>query len=142
MVGGSCLCGNVKFNLDVDPEAADMQTKACHCRPCRKITGAVASLNLNVPAKAFTLTSGKLKTVKTKHVDEGFEFSLSFCPECGSPIYAIPHGLGAQDVLVIQVGTLDDASVLEKVPAVEMNVKHRLQWVKEVEGAEQREKYG
>ncbi|OAP57078.1 hypothetical protein AYL99_09191 [Fonsecaea erecta] len=141
MVEGSCLCGSVRFTLDIDPGAAETQTKACHCRPCRKITGAFTSLNLTVPSKAFALTNGSLKTVKTTHADEGFEFALAFCPDCGSPIYAVPYWAGPQDILVIQVGTLDDADVLEKVPAVEMNVKHRLGWVKDVEGAEQKEKY-
>ncbi|EXJ72136.1 uncharacterized protein A1O5_04640 [Cladophialophora psammophila CBS 110553] len=137
MIEGSCLCGNVKFNLDIESD----QTKTCHCRPCRKITGAVMSLNLTVSSKSFSLTNGTLKTVKTTHCDEGFEFSLAFCQECGSPVYAVPHWAGAQDILVIQVGTLDDANVLQRAPAVEMNVKQRLGWVKEVEGAEQKEKY-
>jgi len=30
---------------------------------------------------------------------------------------------------------------LEKAPASEMNVKHRLEWVKKVDGAEQKQKY-
>ncbi|KIW27143.1 uncharacterized protein PV07_06910 [Cladophialophora immunda] len=141
MVRGSCLCGHVTYNLDIDLHVAQMETKTCHCRPCRKITGAFTSLNLTVPSTSFALTNGSLKTVKTTHVDEGFEFSLAFCPECGSPIYAVPHGPGLRDILVIQVGTLDDVNLLQKAPTVEMNVMHRLGWVKEVEGAEQKEKY-
>lgn len=111
----------------------------CHCRPCRKITGGTTSLNLTVPATAFILKSGSLKTVTTRHIDEGFEYSLSFCEECGIPIYAVPQFL--PDKRVIQVGTLDDVGLLEQKPATEINVKHRLGWVGEVDGAEQRQKY-
>ena len=156
MVEGSCLCGSVKFNLDIDPNTANnevcklkspqasirllkIQTKVCHCRPCRKITGGFSSLNLTIPADAFKLTNGTLKTVKSTHVDEGFEFSLTFCPECGSPIYAVPAG--PRDIVIIQVGTLDTGGVLERVPTTELNVKHRLGWVQNVEGAKQNEKY-
>lgn len=168
---GSCLCGNVNFVLDIDPSTANavstfpgvpgpkinhsmnfgsqecacvgVQTSLCHCRPCRKITGGTTSLNLTVPSKAFQLTSGSgaLKTVKTKHMDEGFEFSLSFCPECGSPIYAVPHFEPQPDIVVVQAGTLDDVSSLEKTPATELNVKHRLPWVAQIDGAAQKEKY-
>ena len=108
---------------------------------CRKITGGVTSLNLTVPTSAFKLTSGILKTVRTKHVDEDFDFSLAFCGDCGSPIYVVPHWQPQPDIVVIQVGTLDNVSLLELRPKVELNVKHRLQWVEQLEGSEQRQAY-
>ncbi|KIW90065.1 uncharacterized protein Z519_09496 [Cladophialophora bantiana CBS 173.52] len=139
-VEGSCLCGNVKFSLDVTPDAAN-PTSVCHCRPCRKISGSTTSLNLTVPTEAFTLTSGSLKTVKTKHMDEGFEFSLSFCPACGSPIYAVPHFMPELDIVVVQAGTLDEVAPLLKTPATELNVAHRLPWQTRIGAAAQKEKY-
>jgi hypothetical protein len=94
---------------------------------------------LTVASTAFSLNSGILKTVTTKHIDEGFEFSLSFCEDCGSPIYASPKFL--LDKLVIQVGVLDDVDLLEQTPVVELNVKHRLRWAHPIDEAKQREKY-
>ncbi|KIV82926.1 hypothetical protein PV11_04991 [Exophiala sideris] len=138
MMKGSCLCGKVTFNLDIDPAVLN-HTQVCHCRPCRKITGATTSLNLTVSATAFVLKSGNLKTVTTKHIDEGFEYSLSFCEDCGSPIYAVPQSV--PDKRVMQVGTLDDIELLEQKPTAELNVKHRLGWVGQIDGAEQKEKY-
>jgi hypothetical protein len=87
------------------------------------------------------LASGNLKTVRTKHVDEGFEFSLSFCEDCGSPIYAVPHSTPQPEIVIIQVGTLDDISLLEKAPVAELNVRHRLAWIQPIDGAAQKEKY-
>jgi hypothetical protein len=87
------------------------------------------------------LTSGNLKTLKTKHVDEGFEFSLSFCEECGSAIYAVPHPPPQPDIVIIQAGTIDDVDVLDKPPVTELNVKHRLGWIHPIDGAEQRVRY-
>jgi hypothetical protein len=45
------------------------------------------------------------------------------------------------DMIFIQVGTLDDASTLEGIPSVELNVKHTLPWVYAVKGTEQRQAY-
>ncbi|KIV86885.1 hypothetical protein PV11_02467 [Exophiala sideris] len=94
---------------------------------------------MTVPATAFILNSGTLKTVKTQHMDEGFDFALSFCEDCGSPIYAEAQFL--PDKRIIQVGTLDDEEYLQQIPAAELNVNHRLHWIKPVDNAGQREKY-
>ena len=108
---------------------------------CRKITGASTSVNLDIPKANFRLTSGDLKRIRTTHKDEGFEFSIAFCGDCGSPIVAEPHLEGFEDVVIIQVGTLDDPQVLESNPAVELNTQHRLAWNTAVEGAEQKIAY-
>ncbi len=81
---------------------------------------------MTVPSSTFSLNSGELKIARTKHVDEEFEASLAFCPDCGSPIYAIPHWDGWGDDLVIQVGCLDEEEVLKLEPKTELNVKCRL----------------
>lgn len=94
---------------------------------------------MTVPATDFILDGGSLKSCTTKHFDEDFEYSLFFCEDCGSPVYARP--LWLPDKCVIQVGLLDDMELLEKTPKVELNVKHRFQWLQPVHGAEQREKY-
>ena len=80
-----------------------------------------------------------MRSKTLKHIDEGFRYTLFFCEECGSPIYAEPAS--QSDKFVIQVGTLDDVELLERTPAVELNVKHRLGWTRPIETAEQREKY-
>ncbi|KAK5300143.1 hypothetical protein LTR99_006890 [Exophiala xenobiotica] len=143
---GSCLCGNVKFSLTIDPDPNPdgnvTSTSICHCRACRKITGGTTSVNLTVPSTSFILDSGTLKAITTKHVDEGFDFSLSFCEGCGSPIYAVPLPQARPEVKIIQVGVLDDdGDLLGKRPDVELNVKYRPAWVQQVSGAEQRERY-
>lgn len=108
---------------------------------CRKITGASTSVNLDIPAKNFRLISGNLKRVRTTHKDEGFEFSLAFCGACGSPIIAEPHIEGYSDIVIIQVGSLDDPETLESKPVLELNTKHRLPWIPAVDGAEQKIAY-
>lgn len=155
MLEGSCVCAQVRYHIDV-ADAEQMvrpsglqltssiiltgkKTSLCHCRPCRKISGSTRSLNLTIPEPVFTLKSGQLKSVKLKHIDEGFDYSLFFCENCGSPIYAKPHFLEGK--LVIQVGTIDNVELLQNAPSVELNVRHRLGWAHHVVDAEQREGY-
>src|ERR1700761_9128087 len=107
---------------------------------CRKITSAYTSANVDIPASNFHLKSGELKRIRTTHKDDGFEFSILFCPDCGSSIYAEPHIEGWKDAIIIQAGTFDDVTV-EQRPAVELNTKHRMPWITEVEGAEQKDGY-
>jgi hypothetical protein len=108
---------------------------------CRKITGAATSVNLDIPAENFRLTSGTLKRVRTTHVDDGFDFSIAFCGDCGSPIIAEPHIEDMQGVVIIQVGSLDDTETLESKPVVELNTKHRLPWITAIHGAKQKAGY-
>jgi hypothetical protein len=109
---------------------------------CRKITSAYTSANLSVPSSKFHLLSGELKRVRTKHKDDGFEFSVLFCPDCGSAIYVEAHIPAFEGSVIIQTGTLDEpVQMLLDTPGVELNVKHRMPWVGEVDGAEQRQGY-
>ncbi|KAH6988664.1 Mss4-like protein [Ilyonectria destructans] len=131
MLPGSCLCGAIRYELDITNEEAS-KILTSHCRPCRKISGGTMSLNLTVQPSSFKLR-------------KGFQFALAFCGDCGSPIYAEPHvNLDAKPgsrPYIIQAGTLDDARPLEAPPFEEVNIKHRLGWVGAVVGAEQKNDY-
>src|ERR1700761_1484914 len=109
---------------------------------CRKITSAYTSANLSVPSSRFHLRSGELKRIRTTHKDDGFEFSILFCPDCGSAIYAEPHIPAFEGSVIIQAGTLDEpVETWEETSGRELNVKHRMPWIGEVDDAEQRQGY-
>lgn len=121
-----------------------LQTSLCHCQQCRKISGATYSANLTVPVSDFRITRGELKKYRTKHPEAGFEYSLSFCPECSTPVFAEVHGAdvaSSLDSIVLQVGTLDDSTLLERTPAEEMNINHRVQWSAQIPSAKQKRTY-
>ena len=95
-----------------------------------------------MPFANFTLRTGTLKRIRTTHVDDQFEFSILFCPDCGSAIYAEPHIERLEGVVILQAGTLDEpVEILQMAPGKELNVKHRMGWMGRAEGAEQREGY-
>lgn len=98
MHAGSCLCGNIKY--EVDGELSDFGH--CHCRSCRKASGSAFGANAGVERTAFRLLSG---------ADSLREFESSsgklraFCARCGSPIYA--YLTKSPEMLRIRLGSLD-----------------------------------
>ncbi|MCL1079075.1 GFA family protein [Parashewanella spongiae] len=81
MYEGSCLCGNVKF--EIHTEITDIIH--CHCSLCRKSSGTAYATNGFVNADKFNLVQGKnqinffeLRPGKKRH----------FCLNCASPIFS------------------------------------------------------
>jgi len=91
----------VSFRLSVEPLA----TRICWCRDCQR-TAANGTVNMMVPTSALEVT-GEL-TVFATTADSGNEVRRSFCPVCGSHLFA---GSAARpQFTVVRVGTLDDPS--------------------------------
>lgn len=101
---GSCLCGDVSFELNGDFETFYL----CHCKHCQKDTGSAHAANLfSTRAKLFWQTGKDRVTTyqlpSTNHVK-------SFCSNCGSPVPSIqmddalvvvPAGSLNQDITII-----------------------------------------
>ena len=82
-VQGSCHCGNVTYEADVDPDRVSL----CNCTDCQMLTGSAFRVSVPAPAAAFRLLSGRPK-VYVKTADSGAKRRHSFCPECGTPVTA------------------------------------------------------
>lgn len=94
---GSCLCGDVSFELNGEFESFYL----CHCKHCQKDTGSAHASNLfSTTAKlAWQTGEDKVKTYQlpsTKHVK-------SFCLNCGS---AVPN-IQMNNMLVVPAGCLN-----------------------------------
>lgn len=98
MYQGSCLCGEVKFQII--GQISDIIH--CHCSLCRKSSGTAYATNGFVNFSDFKLTTGKsnlthfeLRPGKKRH----------FCKTCASPIYSS----NSQDKsrIRIRLGVLD-----------------------------------
>lgn len=113
MIGGSCLCGQVKYAVK------DQITKIihCHCPTCRKAHAAAFSSVARVNKQGFVLKSGDelLKAYESSPGKKRY-----FCSTCGSQIYAYKEG---QDYMVLRLGTLDDDPGAEQSCHIFMSVK-------------------
>ncbi|WP_206485722.1 GFA family protein [Thalassotalea sp. G2M2-11] len=96
---GSCLCGEVNFEIDGDFESFYL----CHCQYCQKDTGSTHASNLFSSVAKLIWRSGQenIKTYKlpsTKHI-------RSFCSNCGS---ALPSVQMNDKLLVVPAGSLNE----------------------------------
>jgi hypothetical protein len=83
IVHGSCHCGAVAYEAEVDPARAVI----CHCLDCQTLSG--AAFRASVPARVedFRLLRGAPKTY-VKTAESGNRRVQAFCGDCGSPLYA------------------------------------------------------
>lgn len=82
-VEGSCHCGNVSYEAEVDPGGVAI----CHCTDCQMLTGSAFRVSVRAPAETFRLLSGRLQTY-VKTAESGTKRIHAFCPNCGTPVYA------------------------------------------------------
>lgn len=95
---GSCLCGGVSYEI----AGAIGPSEYCHCSMCRKAHGSAFSVNAEIPASSFRLSSGaELITEFASSTQR----RKSFCGRCGSQLFI--RRLDDPDTLAITLGTLD-----------------------------------
>ncbi|HME71891.1 MAG TPA: GFA family protein [Myxococcota bacterium] len=98
MVGGSCLCGGIRFAYSRAVTGVGM----CHCSLCRKVSGAASNAVIVVPETDFQWLCGEeLRQTFVKPTG----WSTTFCRTCGSPLPQKHYGAAAYWV---PAGILDD----------------------------------
>jgi hypothetical protein len=74
---GGCFCGAVRFELN----GPVRQVTHCHCRHCRRLSGAPFLTYAEFLASEFTLTTGTPAQVNTRP-----EVIRQFCSQCGTQL--------------------------------------------------------
>jgi hypothetical protein len=98
MIDGSCLCGQVKY--EISGSVGDIVH--CHCRTCRKAHGSAFSSVASVDDVDFKLIGAdSLKSYESSSGKKRY-----FCSNCGTQIYAKRNGTRH---IVLRLGSLDDA---------------------------------
>jgi len=111
---GGCLCGAVRYEL----RAAPTSSALCHCRSCRRASGAPVVGWITVARAALLMTRG---------TPARFESSpgifRQFCGRCGS---ALTYERQADATIDITTASLDDAESFP--PTCEVWTSDRLAW--------------
>jgi hypothetical protein len=82
-VHGSCHCGAIAWEDDVDPVRASV----CHCGDCQRLSGAAIRVSVPVKTEDFVLLRGEpARYVKT--AESGNRRAQVFCGRCGTPLYS------------------------------------------------------
>ena len=82
-INGGCHCGYISYEAEIDPE----KIVVCHCTDCQTLSGSPFRWVAPTRESTFKLQSGELK-IYVKTAESGAKRAQSFCPECGTPIYA------------------------------------------------------
>lgn len=115
-IAGGCLCGAVRFVATAPP----VGTAYCHCRWCRRHTGAPVAAFADFRKADVTFTAGTpAKYASSPGALRGF------CAACGSTLTF--EGDNTPDLINIHVGALDEP---EKFPPAEVaSPESRLPWL-------------
>ncbi len=116
MINGSCLCGNIKFQISGKP----FSLSYCHCSRCRKAAG-VFSAVLMGKADDFLITQGQDLISKFKAGPDA-KFERCFCKDCGTSLGDMASG----DVYVIAASALDDDPKIR--PSLHIHTASKPDW--------------
>ncbi|MDN3649827.1 GFA family protein [Reinekea marina] len=99
-VTGSCLCGDVAFEITGHLNLFQY----CHCTRCQKVTGSAFASNMFVEGDQFKWTQGE-DNISEFHLPEAKYFGTCFCKTCGSALPWQPKGL---DRRIVPAGSLNE----------------------------------
>jgi hypothetical protein len=122
-VEGSCHCGQISFEAEVDPDAV----RICHCTDCQMLSGSAYRVNVSAPTASFALRSGTPK-IYIKTADSGNKRAHGFCANCGTQIYSIDTQ--QPRAYSIRVGTLKQRAELR--PTRQIWYRSALPWVTDI----------
>jgi hypothetical protein len=99
MIRGSCLCGDVRF--EIRGKLSD--ASHCHCSMCRKAHGAAFGTYASAKAAEFRFVSGENRITR---YGSSAGIVRTFCARCGSTLPWLPES--KPDVVDVALGVLDD----------------------------------
>jgi hypothetical protein len=129
-VDGSCHCGAITFEADVEPETA----RICHCTDCQQLTGTAFRSTVQARAETFVLRGSPTLYVKT--ADSGNKRTHAFCPTCGAPVFAA--ALPNPKTYSVRLGSLRQRHEIR--PRAQYWCRSALPWSTSVEGLEKHDR--
>ena len=113
---GGCICGEVKFIVQLDEIPRVFN---CHCIDCRKKLGGIITI-IQLRDNALQIDESKL----SKYTHSGGSkntITKSFCRNCAAPITTFVEKWG---VSYLYAGLLDDISSLQKAKNIFYEESH------------------
>ena len=118
-LSGGCQCGAVRYAVNGTPQNVAL----CHCKDCRKSSGAPMVAWAAFAESEFTILQGELTTYNSSG-----SALRSFCGKCGTGI-AYRNAEYLPGIVDIQSATLDDPDALPA--AAHIQVAERIGWMAE-----------
>ena len=125
-VDGGCHCGHISYEAEIDLD----RVVVCHCTDCQTMSGAPFRTVAFTAMDGFKLLSGELK-IYVKTAESGNKRQQSFCPECGTPIYASADEAGPRNY-GIRVGSIRQRA--ELIPKLQVWTRSAQHWLADMDG--------
>ena len=113
---GGCLCGAVRY----EAEGPTLLVELCHCRSCRRATGAPVMAWAAFRREAFAVTAGDPAAYASSP-----GLARSFCGRCGTSLTLSDERFPAE--IYVSLASLDDAEAV--IPEFHIWRAHRLAWL-------------
>lgn len=126
MVQGSCLCGNIHYEVEIIPE----QVFNCHCQFCRKAHG--ADYATVAVAKYSTLQLRDEKRLLKEHENTAGGYR-AFCGECGTRL--MNYAPDKSTFFCITLATVD--TPVDFAPVAHANTESKASWCEPYPGIPQ-----
>jgi hypothetical protein len=112
---GSCLCEAITYRID----RSRIDAGYCHCRLCRRASGAPVVAWLTVPVDGFAYVAGAPVTYhSTAHGRR------EFCGACGTPL--VFRGAAASDTIDVTIASLANPAAV--APEYHIWRESRIAW--------------
>ncbi|KIY02250.1 uncharacterized protein Z520_02388 [Fonsecaea multimorphosa CBS 102226] len=131
---GSCNCGAVTVEAEIVNDGKPTGF-ACHCRNCKKSSGAGGCVVMFVPFPNVTF-AGPITHYADKNTDSGHIVNRHFCAVCGSPIYGLAKE-SLPGLALVRTALFDEFATSPPRPAAEIYTKDRWVWDEPIQGAQQ-----
>lgn len=122
-VDGQCHCGAIAWEAEIDPD----KILICHCTDCQVLSGGAFRWGTLIAREAFTLLRGEPRSYR-KIADSGAARDLTFCGDCGTPLY----GTQAEHstTLSLRLGGARQANKLR--PSGQIWTQSKLDWLGDI----------
>ena len=121
MATGGCMCGAIRYEATGIPEGAGY----CHCRSCRRHTGAPVVAFVVFIADQVTWLSG----ARARYESSPGKFR-AFCRDCGTPLTFEATDSG-RELIEFHISTLDNPD--EFLPNEHTHYSERISWFETVD---------
>jgi len=120
-IDGACHCGSISFTAEIDPGGVTI----CHCADCQVMSGAPFRTVVAVPIGRFKLNGEPRRYTMLQY---GSHWVQSFCPVCGTPLFAA--AAESPTSVVVRLGCVTQRAQLR--PSVQIWQHLALPWLSEL----------